>query len=60
MTDKEVVIDMQSRMETDRHLAALHEIAMDSADADVVRIALEALTGTSSGRAYLLVHPVVL
>jgi hypothetical protein len=60
MSDDNVISLIQHREDTVRHLAALHEIAMDSADADVVRIALEALTGTASGRAYLILHPVVL
>lgn len=51
---------IQDRDDTARHLRALREIAMDSGEADVVRVAVEALTGTSSGRAYLELHPMVL
>lgn len=36
---------------------ALHAIASESDDAEVVRIAMSALTGTNMGRSYLVTNP---
>lgn len=37
---------------------ALHTIAVESEEADIVRIAMSALTNTNMGRSYLYAHPI--
>lgn len=37
----------------------LYDIALDSTDADTVRIAMSALQRTEAGRVYLLENPIV-
>jgi hypothetical protein len=58
-TDK-TIHDMQDREDSIKHMYALHEIIMESGEAEIVRIAVQALTGTASGRAYLELHPITL
>lgn len=60
MSDSE--IDSTAEMMSEQHtmLAALHEIAMQSEEAETVRIAMSALTGTGSGLRYLHLHPIIL
>ena len=41
-------------------MQALWNIAQTSDDAETVRIAVAALTGTESGQAYIRAHPMVL
>jgi hypothetical protein len=41
-------------------MEALWNIAQTSDDAETVRIAVAALTGTEAGQAYIRVHPMVL
>lgn len=43
-----------------RLLEALYEIAMSSDDAEVVRVAMQALTGTTAGMSFLSLHPITL
>ena len=52
--------DMQQGEDSAKHMFALREIFMESSEAEIVRIAIEALTGTASGRAYLELHPITL
>lgn len=42
-----------------RLVEALHNIASESTDGDIVRYAMGALIHTEAGRAYLNVHPVM-
>lgn len=43
-----------------RLLEALYEIALSSEEAEMVRVAMAALTGTSAGLAFLTAHPITL
>lgn len=43
-----------------RMLEALHQIAMESADAETVRVAMVALTSTEAGLRYLRANPLIL
>ena len=45
--------------EVDTLLEALHEIACTSEEAETVRVAVSALTGTSQGREYLAKNPLM-
>jgi hypothetical protein len=60
MSDEE--IDRTTTMMQDqlRHMDALYEIVNSSDEAEVVRLAISALTGTPSGLAYLQAHPIIL
>lgn len=42
-----------------RLVEALHHIACESEDADIVRYAMGALMATDAGRNYINVHPVL-
>lgn len=55
-------VDEKSIMMGDqlRFLEALYEIAMSSEEADMVRVAMSALTSTSAGLAFLNSHPITL
>lgn len=43
-----------------RLLEALYEIALSSEEAEMVRVAMQALTGTSAGLSFLSTHPITL
>lgn len=43
-----------------RMLEALHQIAMESGDAETVRVAMVALTSTEAGLRYLRANPLIL
>lgn len=51
-TDKTTMMQDQYVM-----LSALYDIAMNSEDAETVRTALTALTGTTAGRNFLIANP---
>jgi hypothetical protein len=43
-----------------KYLEALYEIALSSEEAEVVRVAMAALTSTQAGLAFLAVNPIKL
>lgn len=43
-----------------RLLEALYEVAMSSNEAEMVRVAMSALSGTEAGMAFLSTHPITL
>lgn len=61
MTDESMTRN-QSIMMDDcvRMLEALHQIAMESQEAEMVRVAVMALTSTHAGRAHLQTNPIIL
>lgn len=60
MSEDEAVGAAVMMSEQLRMLEALHQIAMESADAETVRIAMVALTGTEAGLRYLRANPLIL
>jgi hypothetical protein len=59
MSDEEIDAENDQKTETLRLLAALHEIASDSAEGETVRTAMSALTSTNVGLNYIVTHPLV-
>lgn len=57
MSDEEIEAENDQVTEQIRLLGALHEIASDSEDAEIVRVAMSALTSTNCGLNYLITHP---
>lgn len=53
--EKTIMMGDQLRM-----LEALFEIAQSSQEAEMVRVAMAALTGTSAGLSFLQTHPITL
>lgn len=51
--------DEQDHLDQLRMVEALHHIACESEDADIVRYAMSALSSTTAGQAYLLHKPVL-
>lgn len=57
MADQALVRHREMTKESMTLVEALHTIVTESDDAEVVRIAMSALTGTNMGRAYLAANP---
>jgi hypothetical protein len=60
MSDEAVGATAEMMSEQMTMLEALHEIAMSSPDAEMVRVAMSALTRTEAGVNYLRLHPLTL
>lgn len=57
MTDQNAITALGDQ---EKMLDALKEIAMRSQEAEVVLIAMEALTNTEAGRSFLRTNPIIL
>jgi hypothetical protein len=55
MTQESVTTMMEDQL---KMLEALYEIAMSSGEADVIRVAFQALTSTQAGMTFLQTHPI--
>jgi hypothetical protein len=60
MSDEQVDATAEMMSEQVVMLEALHEVAMSSGDAEMVRVAMSALTRTEAGVNYLRLHPLIL
>jgi hypothetical protein len=58
MADDDVIGERASMDDRVTLVEALHTIAVESEEADIVRIAMSALTGTDIGQAYLRTNPI--